>query len=277
MFECSFPNGDMPMASVFAFSDNLLMPLTASKSIPLNIYTMSITHNGVNINPGSSIEFKSGDRIIMNFNWEVNYSGVDIDILNGDTASVQLWEPGFLPITLNSPVTAALTLDDDEVVGTMTLNPTGGLNIVFNDKLEGQFGVRGTISVETFIDYGKVDSLTEDIEFFGETFKFTFKFQRISGGGRSIAKNLRSPNFHGTPGNINRILWGINVNTLLSPDTGIFTVADTLSAANSEYNSHEIIPSSVKIFELDIDPSNTSQDDGWKRGNDVTAAFIPDR
>jgi hypothetical protein len=246
-------------------AEALAMALSAPpKEIPIIIGKMTIEHNGNPYIPDSEIVFKSGDRLIMNFTWEVDYSEGYVNILAGDTAEVRLWKNDARPpISLNSIVSGELTVDGVPV-GTMDLHPGGMLYMTFNDKLQGDFDVHGDISVETYIDFSKITESEITIEFFGEEFEYIFRFERVSGGGQSIAKRVQTNSFTWNQATgIQRVHWVIDVNTRLDPaldgDGNAIggTVEDVLTPSGGDFVGHALIDvANVKVFELDIDPSD---------------------
>ena len=245
------------------------------KEIPVKITGMSITYNGNTIVPGSALNFKNGDTLVMNFNWAVDYSTGYIDINAGDYSSdIQLWPAGSLPISINYPIYGTLRVGG-VTAGTMVLGENGAdgkLNMAFNSSLAGQLNVKGIISVETAIKYTSSTETVEKIDFFNENFNFTFNFSRVPGGGRPVDKANLS--YTGGFGNVERIHWRIDVNTQVSQRPDSNSVTDRLEPGNgSSVGNHSIDPESIKVYSLDIDLSDSSSTGGISVLKEVFSGF----
>jgi uncharacterized surface anchored protein/preprotein translocase subunit SecG len=240
--------------------DGLFMSLSAPKSIPVIIESMTIVHNSTEVTPGNPITFNNEDTFYMHYHWAVFGNP---EILAGDFSVLRLWQHGSLPISIPNPLSGSLRDNSGQVIGDMVLT-NGSLRMTFNDKLYGLTAVRGTISIETKINYDQNTPPERDVDFFGEEFSYTFNFIRASTGGRSVGKGLQSTSYtrNATTNNIERIHWYIDVNTNLTDIAGGGRVTDLLTAAGGSYLGHSIVPGSIRVFALNIDLRNETQTGG---------------
>ncbi|MCL2664214.1 MAG: SpaA isopeptide-forming pilin-related protein [Defluviitaleaceae bacterium] len=236
---------------------------------------VELRHNGAVVQPGSEIDFKNGDMFFMDFKWKLHDDVITVN--DGDYALIQLWEPGTLPVNIDygsSGLNGKIYCDGEEIgVFIIGYGGTDGcLRMVFNNRLTGDMLIEGTISIETYIDYGFINDVKQTVSFFYEEFEFTFYYARTAGGGSPLIKSSAEPAYAGSPGHVEKIHWQIDVNTLLdaSPSN---TVLDTLTAAGAGNAGHSIDPGSVKIFQLEVDVKNNSEKEGVLKETQITAGY----
>ena len=289
-------------------------PLPTNRAV--RITSMQLTHwprvDGggdrlpVTVDPGhaSAMVMRNGDTLDMRFNWEVavpsagtptTWSREGIQVVNGDTWDVELWNNAAVQMPINFGNNVRGTIYDHNYVpiGTMTLNPTGSpgiMRMTFNNVgADGMFGVRGDIRITTYIIYN--DSTRQDttVSFTDANYTFSFLFERAdTGEGTGISLRLRNENdepprdHRGGIGNIQEIYWEADVNTQLRATPGANYVTITLTQASlpptATYAGHYLPTdlSLIKVYPLEVNLGNGEvyrSNTPLSQGTDYTITF----
>lgn len=201
----------------------------------LTTATMAVYNDDQYTEPVTGTVYKQQSKVLLNYNWELpdghGYKA-------GDTFTFDLPDA----FKLYNDVTGELKMPDVEGnVGTFTAYQSNHKVVMtFNDYIEQNYGVHGTLAFKTeFKEYAVTEESVQEIKLpingVMETISLVFQPK----GGTSIAKKGEVLGY-----NAKSISWTVDVNTSLAAITGA-VVSDPIPAGLGE-------PQDVKVNKLNV-------------------------